>query len=183
MYREAQIRGKWYYPSTHLATPSLHPTWYTRHGMTWLWAHQVLLSCLQCGPVTKIHRHSPTMPLSTLSRVTPEFVVAHQACHGMQFDPWLTVCLVISESSVLLVCYRSFWGHCLVQLLLQSVLQIWCWAGVVWSTIKMIQLGWFKSPLIIVFLFQHCTVSGMVKKLFFYDAIQAMKRVEWHPQW
>ena len=36
MYREAQIMGKFYYPDTHLATPSLHPTWYTCEGMKWL---------------------------------------------------------------------------------------------------------------------------------------------------
>jgi len=56
MYREAQIRGKCCYPDTHLATPSLHPNWYIHQGMTCLRAHQVLLSCLQCGPVTKIHK-------------------------------------------------------------------------------------------------------------------------------
>jgi len=36
MYREAQIRGKFFYPDTHLATPSLHPTWYTCEGTKWL---------------------------------------------------------------------------------------------------------------------------------------------------
>ena len=66
--------GKCYYPNTHLATPSLHPTGSTRQGMTWLWAHQVLLSYFQCELVTKIHKtptHHGHYPLS--QRVGPYY--------------------------------------------------------------------------------------------------------------
>ena len=43
-YREAGNRRKRCYPHTHLATPSLHPPWYTLQATSGLCTHQVSLS-------------------------------------------------------------------------------------------------------------------------------------------
>ena len=70
-----QIRGNAPTPSTHSATPTLHPTWFTHQAMAWLCTHQVLLSYLQYGAVTSINNTSKSLSNSKT------FIVTYKACY------------------------------------------------------------------------------------------------------
>ena len=60
-------------PNTHLATPTLHPTWFTR---------QVSLSYLQCGPVTSIN----STPKSLSNSKTYTVTETYEACYPTRFE-------------------------------------------------------------------------------------------------
>ena len=75
--------------NTHLATPSLHPTWFTHQAMTWLCTHQVSLSYLWYGSInntTKFLSNSRTLIV----------IETYEACYSTPFEariPQLGFCL------------------------------------------------------------------------------------------